>query len=129
MNAYLDANIVIKACLGNEERSLSILNDIAKGKIEAVSSALVMDEIMWAILKNNQAEFMDAIISNLYKLKHLEIKAVDADLPLIALDFIKKCNLKPRDAMHCAFMKKHGIETIISDDRDFDKVKEFKRIF
>ena len=44
-----------------------------------------------------------------------------------AYEFIKKYRLDPRDAIHlsCAFV--HGIFTLVSDDGDFDTVKEVER--
>ncbi|MEM2494139.1 MAG: type II toxin-antitoxin system VapC family toxin [Nitrososphaerota archaeon] len=38
-------------------------------------------------------------------------------------------NLKPSDAIHLATMEKVGIKNIVTEDEDFDKVKEVKRIW
>ena len=35
--------------------------------------------------------------------------------------------LKPRDAIHLATALKAGASTIVSDDADFDNIKEIKR--
>ncbi|MEM1574817.1 MAG: type II toxin-antitoxin system VapC family toxin, partial [Nitrososphaerota archaeon] len=54
-------------------------------------------------------------------------------LPNILLPYIEKFllnyNLKPSDAIHLATMEKVGIKNIVTEDEDFDKVKEVKRIW
>jgi len=47
---------------------------------------------------------------------------------LLSLHYLEKYALKPRDALHCATMQENEIEAIASFDKDFDKVKEIKRI-
>ena len=42
-------------------------------------------------------------------------------------EIIEKYNLKPRDAIHVASALTNNIKEIVSDDPDFDKVKEIKR--
>ncbi len=36
--------------------------------------------------------------------------------------------MKPRDSIHLACCMEGGIDEIISDDRDFDTVKDIKRL-
>ena len=45
-----------------------------------------------------------------------------------AQQLIEEYNLKPRDAIHAATALVNGINEIISDDSDFDKIKEIRRI-
>lgn len=40
-----------------------------------------------------------------------------------------KYNLKPSDAIHLATMETAGVNHIVSEDEDFDRVKEIKRIW
>ena len=41
---------------------------------------------------------------------------------------MEKYKIKPRDAIHAAIALENGIETIVSYDRDFDKLEEIKRL-
>ena len=45
-----------------------------------------------------------------------------------AQKLIKFYNIKPRDALHAATALLQGSNEIISDDIDFDKIKEIKRL-
>ena len=56
------------------------------------------------------------------------MREVSSLTPLTALEFMEKYKLKPRDAFHVAIMENFGIKEIVSDDSDFDKVREIKRI-
>lgn len=55
-------------------------------------------------------------------------------LPLGEMEYVKAkrfmltYNLKPSDAIHLAVMDNHGISTIITEDKDFDKT-HVKRIW
>jgi predicted nucleic acid-binding protein len=44
-----------------------------------------------------------------------------------AYNLAKRYRLNPRDVIHLACALNHGIFTIVSEDKDFDKVKEIKR--
>ncbi len=41
---------------------------------------------------------------------------------------MEKYDLKPRDAIHLSAAIEHSVFTIISEDKDFDKVKEIERL-
>lgn len=64
---------------------------------------------------------------DLLEMPNLSFLKVDDTVLFQAYNFIKKYGLDPRGAIHlsCAFI--HGIFTIISEDKDFDKVKEIGR--
>jgi len=38
-------------------------------------------------------------------------------------------NLKPSDSLYEALMKNNGIEYIVSEDRDFDRINGIKRLW
>lgn len=127
---YLDANFFIFAKLSTDtkgSRARNILNQIVSGK-RAITSSLALDEVMWIFIKNKQINMLRPIIEEIYTIKNLEVKEVSATTPLIALEFIEKYNLKPRDAFHLAIMESFNVKEIVSDDSDFDKVKNIKRI-
>ena len=130
MKMFLDSNIFLFALIGegpSAESALNLLDRIARGECEAITSVLVLDEVMWGLHKKKEFQ-LEQSIRNIYELPNLTVVELYADAPLVAVEFIKKYNLKPRDAMHCAFMQQHGISTIASNDSDFDKIKGIKRI-
>ena len=56
---YIDASVFVFAALntknaGDEARSL--LRDVQTGKLEATSSALTFDELVWAVKRNRTSE-------------------------------------------------------------------------
>ena len=130
MVVFIDTNVFAFTLLEEKDArpALDVLDKIARGQIQAITSPLVLDELMWVLIKNNRVHLLEMATQNIYKLPNLQILNLDSTAPLIALNYIKEYNLKPRDAMHCAFMQINKIDQIITDDKDFDRVKQFKRI-
>jgi len=127
---YLDANFFILANFSSDRRGKNarlILQDITKGK-HAVTSSLALDEVMWVLVKNNQKAELRSVIEDIYAIKNLEVKDVPSTIPLRAIDFIEIDGLKPRDAFHAAIMDNLGVNEIVTDDADFDKLDNVKRI-
>jgi len=127
---YLDANFFVMCNFDQTikgENARKILGEISAGK-EAITSSLALDEVMWVIIKNKRIEALRETIEDIYAMLNLTVKEVSPEIPLEALDFIEKYNLKPRDAFHVAVMKKFQVNEIVSDDSDFDKVEWVKRI-
>ncbi len=128
---YLDANFFIFALFDTTTKGRNarkIQKKIIEGEIRAVTSALTLDEIMWVLVKNRKEHLMEEVIKDIYAMPNLEIKEVSPLIPIEALSFIKKYSLTPRDAFHIAIMKELRVKRIISDDKDFDRVREIKRI-
>lgn len=127
---YVDANVFAFAVLASDKQGVSaqdFLESIEKGR-HAITSALVLDELMWVLRKNRHPELIPNVIEDIYATENLEVKEVPAHIPLNALRFIEKHNLKPRDAFHAAIMEHFNISEIATDDKDFDKIKGIKRI-
>lgn len=129
---YLDANLFVLGQFDNTQKGVSarrLMQEIVDGKLPpAITSALTLDEVMWAVIKNKRQADLRSVITAAYTIPNLTIKDVGASVPLVALNLIDECGLRPRDAFHAAIMKIFGITEIVSDDRDFDKVKWIKRI-
>ena len=129
---YIDANVFVFANFDNTEKGRTArkaIEEIGEGKLPlAITSALTMDEVMWAAIKNKKTAELRAAIEDIYAMPNLVIKGVNSNIPLMALSFIEEQGLKPRDAFHAAIMKSFGVTEIVSDDSDFDKVKWMKRI-
>jgi predicted nucleic acid-binding protein len=128
---YLDANFFVFGVTGTDARAqriLALLDQVEKGKT-AFASALVVDEVIWALRRNKQDwDFIQQVVEDIYNTVNLEVCDVPGDLPLDALRVMDEHRLKPRDALHVALMKRYGITEIASDDSDFDRVPGIKRI-
>ena len=127
---FVDANVFIFAILDGKEkgtRCRNLLDSIAHGQ-KATTSCLVIDEIMWSLMRNRRANLIEMAVKNLYEMPNLEIVAVPFNAPLSAVKNMMDFQLKPRDAMHLATMQHYGISSIATDDADFEGVKGIKKI-
>lgn len=127
---YIDANVFIFSILGEEklrETSLKIIKDINNKKIVAFTSCLTFDEVAYVIKKHLNDEVFYETLEGLLS---LNIKWLDVNILIIreSSNLIKEYNLSPRDAIHVATMKINNIRNILSEDSDFNKIKEIKRI-
>ena len=127
---YLDANVFVIANLDTEklgDDARSLLKDVQTGKLEAASSALSFDEIVWAVKKNRTLE--DSIMAGeaFLNMPRLKLVAVNGDLLASTLTIMREYHLNPRDSIHAASAMTEGIDTIVSQDKHFDKLKEIRR--
>lgn len=118
---FLDTNVFVYAHFDageKGERARAVLESIVRGK-QGYTSALVMDELLWILLRNK----LDlAVIEEIYATRNLTVLPVSAQVPLRAVHIIRTKKLKPRDAFHVATMHEYDIKTIVSEDKDFDGV-------
>ena len=127
---YIDASVFVFAALNTEhvgEEARSLLRDVQTGKLEATSSALTFDELVWAVKRNRTSE--DAIASGEAFLNMPRLRLVDVDGTILsrALALMRKYQLDPRDSIHAASALTEGAEVIISTDKHFDRIKEIRR--
>jgi len=128
---YLDSNIFIYAALNMKpvsENCLKIMDKIAKNEIDACTSILTWDEFFQSIKKNLGSDY--AKIAGQRFLNIVNLKLLDADLNVVstAQKLTEKYNLGPRDAIHAATAIVNKCDSIITDDSDFNKIKEIKTI-
>lgn len=132
MLVYLDSNIFILAALSDNTKAVKCKNLLKKmilGELHALTSSLTVDEIVWVIWKETKDRNL-AIEEGLRILSfdNLKIAEVDEIIMKKSLIFMKNySSLKPRDAIHLAVAIGSKCDLIMSDDSDFDKVKEIKR--
>ncbi|MBS3099145.1 type II toxin-antitoxin system VapC family toxin [Candidatus Pacearchaeota archaeon] len=131
MSKYVDANIFLNPVLykdGKAEKCREILRQITGGEIAAVTSFLTWDEFVHVIRKQLGREIATKEGDKFLKFPNLTFLKVDENVIFKAQELIAEYNVKPRDAIHAASALAKGIREIISDDPDFDKIKELKRI-
>ncbi len=127
---YIDSNIFVFAATDKNKKGKNcrkIIEMINENKIVCAASYLVIDEVIWILKKHlgrkDSIKITKAILS-------LPIKWIDLDKTVVVnmVNILEKTKLDPRDATHLASMEKMGLSSIISEDSDFDKIKEVKRI-
>jgi len=131
---YVDSNVFLYPVLYSKEvdprvkKTSDILKKIATGELFAFTSVLTWDEVVWVVRKTmgvNEAQSQGQKLLGFLNLHFIE---VNENILSKAQGLIVKYNLKPRDAIHIASALNQKIELIISDDQDFDVIKEIKRI-
>lgn len=130
---YLDANIFVYPIVNplTEKKVVvcrKIALKIAAKEILAYTSYLTWDEVVHSVKKFLGKDIAVLEGKKFIRLANLNFLKVDEDVIFKAQELISKYNLNPRDALHAATALTNNINKIISDDSDFDKIKELKRI-
>ena len=127
---FIDTNIFAYALLDRGRKGAActgLLDQVVRGK-QASTSPLVLDELMWVLAKNGRAGSIPSVVAKVCAMPNLTVLPVGGQTAEQASKLVAEFGLKPRDAMHLAVMREHGLSAILSDDRDFDKIKGIKRI-
>jgi len=130
---YIDSNVFIYPVIYNYNitgvnKAKKYLLQIAKGHLKACTAALTWDELVWIVRKISNIEIAILEGEKFLKFPHLLILDVNHHVLQKAQEIIEEYYLKPRDAIHAATAIINNINQIISDDEDFDTIKELKRI-
>ncbi len=127
---YLDSNIFIFAAINQDElgqRCREIIKLVDNQKISAAASYIMVDEVLWVLKKNIGKEDAIKIVKTMLS---MPVKWISVDEAVIfeTLEIFETTSLDPRDSIHIASMRHVGLTTLVSEDRDFDKVKEIDRV-
>lgn len=126
---YIDSNVLVYAVVdfgAKGKAAREVMRLIDDGALEAMTSALTMDELMWVFLKSGRKDSMRRAVAGFYE-SLLRVVPVSSQAPLGACALVEECGLGPRDALHAAVMKENRVTEILSEDRHFDRVKWLKR--
>tara|TARA_Y100000310_G_scaffold325511_1_gene389090 strand:+ start:909 stop:1436 length:528 start_codon:yes stop_codon:yes gene_type:complete len=107
---------------------LKLFLDIINKNFTGITSVLTWDEVVHTIWKKRGKEIAVSEGEKFFNLPNLILVDTNKNVVMNAQKLITKYGLKPRDAIHAATAILHECSEIISDDSDFDKVKELKRI-
>ena len=130
---YLDTNIFVFASVfsgDKSERAKKLLRDLADDKISAATNILTIEETIWVLLKiTKDREFSIEQGSRLLSIKRLKLLSSTQTTMINAVVILKKYKkIKSRDALHAASCIENNIKSIVSDDADFEEIKEVKRV-
>jgi len=132
MSVYLDTNIFFLAAFGDDkdprtQKSKEIILKASEGKEQYYTSLITIDELIWAAIKqkiDRKTAVKQGIL--MHKLPIHFIPLITS-ISLRALDLMQRYNISPRDAIHAASCMEIEAD-IVTDDSDFDEIKEVKRI-
>ncbi|MQL54384.1 type II toxin-antitoxin system VapC family toxin [Acidianus ambivalens] len=125
---FLDANFIIYLNLGVKEVENFYIKVLQEDRLAL--DPLVIDEVIYISKKkynvnfNDTISFLDEVV--LPNSLILPIRKEDYDK---AKEIMLQYNLKPSDAFHVAIMLNNSISKIISEDKDFDRIKEIERLW
>ncbi len=99
-------------------------------KYKPYTDVLVLDEVIYISRKKYgipydvSLEFIESIV-----LPYVSIINLGEDEYKLAAKILVEYNLKPSDSLHLGAMLSNGINLIISEDKEFDRVKAVKRLW
>ena len=130
---YVDSNVFLFSALYSPDsepkakKAKEILVEIENGTRLASTSTLTWDEVVWVATKLLGKTDGIAQGQKLLGFPNLKFINVDEEVITQAQALIGKYKLSPRDSIHIASALSKKIKTILSDDADFDQIKEIKR--
>ncbi|MCL4333846.1 MAG: type II toxin-antitoxin system VapC family toxin [Candidatus Thermoplasmatota archaeon] len=108
--------------------SKDILSSIEKKDLQAYTSTLTWDEISYVAEKLLGRSDAIEIGRKFMNFPGLRFIIMDEEVMRRSQMMREKYNLKPRDAIHLSSAIGRNIRKIITDNRDFDNIKEIERI-
>lgn len=128
---YLDSNVFIYPALYEGKKAkeaTNLLKDITNGNKKGATSTLTFDEITWIISQESSREKALKQTKRILQFPNLKIIDVNSkDIISMIKNMEKHKNISPRDSIHLSIMIKKGIYTIVSDDKDFEKIDKINR--
>ena len=131
---YVDSNVFLYPIVYRLEtveeakESKNFLLKISEGSVEACTATITWDEIVWVIRRMFGLKPSIELGRKFLEFPNLKLLSVKRSVILRAQRLMEKYKIKPRDAIHAATALENNIETIVSYDRDFDKLEEIKRL-
>ncbi|MBI4449019.1 type II toxin-antitoxin system VapC family toxin [Candidatus Woesearchaeota archaeon] len=124
---YIDSTVFVGSTLKEpncDQAVKSFIEDPEGG----ITASLTWDEYVYLIRKKNGFEASSIASDFFLRIPKLMIIEIGGRTIEKAHHIMVQYRLKPRDAIHVACMLEKGVREIVTDDVDFDKVKEIKRI-
>lgn len=127
----VDSNILMYAAGGphpNKHPSVDYLMRVARGEVDAVLDAEVLQEILHRYRALNRWAEGRAVYDMARKIFPVVISITTDILDQARSIMDKQPRLSARDAVHAAVVEIHGMEAVCSYDRDFDDLPRMKRV-
>ncbi|MEZ4592019.1 MAG: type II toxin-antitoxin system VapC family toxin [Chloroflexota bacterium] len=130
---FLDVNVPMYAA-GRahpyKESCVWVLTEIANGRLNAVISSEIIQEILYRFGAMGQAEVGTQMAQNLMNLVPDVLPVTVADMQTAVSLFTQYAphGVKARDVVHAAVMHTHQLTHIISTDKHFDQIEGITRL-
>ncbi len=130
---YVDSNVFLYSALYSPDlepkakKAKEILQKIENKELSAATSTLTWDEVVWVASKLLDRNGGITLGQKLLGFPNLEFINADEAIISQAQSLMNKYKLSPRDSIHVASALSRKATIIISDDEDFDQIKEIKR--
>jgi predicted nucleic acid-binding protein len=131
---YIDSNVFIYPVIYDENvivearKASEFLLKISSGEIEAYTSCVAWDEMVWVVRKLFGVDLSLELGRKILGFPNLKFLGVKRATVFKAQEIVEKYRLTPRDAIHAAAAIENKIATIVSYDKDFDILDEIRRI-
>ena len=127
---YLDTNIFVYSVINNKEpgeKCRKLIKELINNEETIATSTLTWDEFVYAIWKKEGKELAMREGKKFLQFPNMVFLNTSKEILINAQELMEKYNLKPRDAIHASTAIINKCIYIVSDNTDFDKVKELKR--
>ena len=127
MTFLVDANVIVYAAIPSEYREscLAVLTAIAAGKADGKVSTAVFEEV-WHLELSGRVGPIRGLAERAYRAFSPLLPVTD-DIVARALRLDAK-RLGSNDRIHVATALANGIDTIVSADSEFDRVRAIRRV-
>ena len=125
MRVFIDSNIFVYAAQSNPKFGPSckkIIKDIESRKIEAITSVINITESVEVIERNADRKTALAVLELLLALP-MDVEDVVKEHSINALYIFSTSKANYSDAVIASIMKEKFIDTIITNDADFESIK------
>jgi predicted nucleic acid-binding protein len=130
---FLDANIILRYLTRDDpekaERCFELFQQLKRKEIRLVTSESVLAEVVYVLssrsLYNQPRDNIRALLYPIVTLPALKIPY--RRMFLHALDLYAAANIDFEDALSVAHIRRLKIDTIVSYDQDFDRMKGIHR--
>jgi len=128
---FLDTNVFLYAAgLEHPLRSPArrVVRLLEEGALAANTSVEVVQELVFVLWRRGARREGIELAKRLVRLFPAMLSCTREELGAALAILDRNPRLTPRDALHVATMRNHGIETIVSADRHFDELSGIRRI-
>lgn len=133
LKIFLDSSYLIYLRYAESDK---VFNYVTNFLLEAVNqekrlmvNMIVIDETVWILSRKLKIPLSETFELTDGLMPFLEVIPINYSDYSVMKRIMMDYGLKPSDALHTASMKKAGIEHIVSEDKDFDKILWIKRIW
>lgn len=127
MKVFLDSNIFLRAILRDDadkaNACLRLLEKIDRGEVEAATSTLVLNEILW-VLEGYKVKRLE-IAERLEAIAMSEVEILgDAggNVTMEALGYYRELGVDFTDALNACIARENGIRAVATYDSHFQKL-------